>query len=83
MRSGIFVAARYTGVTFSIDVEGYDLQETNRVPRSFETFLAIGNGRISWLDDQDLWDILWYIMIYIYIMLGICIYTVDLKDYGY
>lgn len=23
---------RYTGVTFSIDVEGYDLQETNRAP---------------------------------------------------
>lgn len=70
MRPGIFVAARYTGVTFSIDVEGYDLQETNRVPRSFWNLF----GNWQWPDIMARWsrfigiyyDILWYIHIYIY-----------------
>ena len=44
----------------------------------FETCLAIGNGRISWLDDQDLlgYIMIYYdIYIYTYIMLGILYVT--------
>ena len=43
----------------------------------FETFLAIGNGRISWLDDQDLlgYIMIYYdIYIYIYILCWVYVY---------